>query len=124
MAFESVEQKFKKANDIKVGESIEGFVIGKHNGGRFPNVDCIRMKVGNENIILTGNGTLKYFFENGNKAGFYYRFTRVEDKKNKLGQVVSQWKIEIDRSRTCEVEAPVVEAPKTDVAAATEHIPF
>jgi hypothetical protein len=122
MAFEVAETKFKKANDIPVGGSIEGFVIGQYNGGKFPLVDCIKMRNEEGTFILSGNGTLKYFFKNSNKPGFYYRFTRLPDVVNKMKQTVSQWKIEIDREKTCEAEAPML-APETHTGD-DANIPF
>lgn len=124
MAFESVDMKFKKANDIPVGSSVEGYVVGKHNGGKFPLVDCIRIREeSGEEYVLSGNGTLKYFFKNGNLPGFYYRFTRQPDQKNEMAQTVSQWKIEVDKTKTCAV-SNFVEAATQPTDINTDQIPF
>lgn len=125
MAFELAERKFKKANDIPVGSSVEGYVVGKYNGGKFPKVDClmIKEKDGTE-YILSGNGTLKYFFENGNQVGLYYRFTRKADQLNKMKQTVSQWTIEVDRSLKTEVTANIVDIPSAAETAGIDSLEF
>lgn len=117
MAFEEVSKnKYVKSNSVEVGGVIEGYVIGKHNSTAYPDIDSIVMKIGEEKVVLNPHGSLRYFFKNGNKAGFYYRFTRLESIKTPKGALSAQWKIEVDRSQTISVEATPVEQ--------TENIPF
>ena len=106
MAFETVQsqKKYLKANSLEVGQSIEGFVVGKFNSDKFPEIDSLVMKINNEDVVLNPNGTLKWFFQNGNKPGYYYRFTRMPDTKTKRGLTSAQFKIEVDKSKTIEVE--------------------
>jgi hypothetical protein len=103
MAFETVGTgKFVKSNSLTLGQSIEGFVVGKYNSEKYPEKDEIEMVINGEKVILNTHGGLKYFFSNGNKPGYYYRFTRLEDKKTPKGAMSPQFKIEIDRSKKLE----------------------
>jgi hypothetical protein len=122
MSFEQVGgYKFIKSNSLKVGESIEGFVVGKYNSKMYPDKDSIIMSINGESIVVNAHGSLQYFFSNNNKAGYYYRFTRLEDKmiKNKASL---QWKIEVDRSKTIEC-IPMSEETHKEVND-TDSIPF
>lgn len=132
MAFERVGQKWVRANDIKLGESISGHVVGRYNGGKYPEIDNIVMvlwkpitlvtrdgektyKKGDKVIINTA-GNLKYFFKNGNKPGFLYQFTRTEDTVNKRNQPKANFLIEHD----LDVEPMEVLPPQGPMAAAAE----
>ncbi len=116
MAFETVSgiKNYKKSNEIKVGEFIEGYVTGKQNSGLYPEIDqiCMQTKKG-EQFILSPHGSLKFFFKNNNKPGFYYRFTRLDDTKNKRGQAICQFKIEVDKTDKL--------AGFSETVAATDH---
>lgn len=124
MAFETVTLSFKKAKDVPVGGSIEGYVLGQYNGGQFPEIDCLKMKLDNgENIVLSPNGSLKYFFKNGNELGYYYKFTRLEDQpvKNRPSMMSAKWLIQVDRSRKVDAQ-PAAHVEKA--VDGTEQIPF
>ena len=116
MAFETVQsqKKYIKANSLEVGQAIEGFVVGKFNSEKFPEIDSLVMKINNEDVILNPNGSLKYFFSNGNKPGYYYRFTRMPDTKTKRGLTSAQFKVEVDKSKTIAVETQEAK-PTADV---------
>lgn len=102
---------FKKSKDVAVGERITGYVVGFHNGGMYPAINCLKMKdkQTGSNFVLTPHGTLKYFKENNHKPGFYYEFMRLEDKTNKRGQIICQFKVFVDTDDTCEIEGDTVE---------------
>jgi hypothetical protein len=120
MSFETISgtKKYIKANSLEVGQSLEGFVVGKHNSEKFPEIDSLVMKINNEDVVLNPNGSLKYFFKNGNATGYYYRFTRLPDVKTARGLTSSQFKIEIDKSKKLDANEPVA------AQAVTEDIKF
>lgn len=120
MAFEQVNtSKYIKSNSLKVGESIEGYVVGKYNSTQYPEIDSLKMVVNGETIVLNPHGALKYFFKNGNSTGYYYRFTRLEDMKTKKGAMSAQWKIEVDKSKVLDQIVPgsdeTKETPSADL---------
>jgi len=121
MALEEV-QKFTyvKARDVAMGTKVEGYVVGVYRGGKYPDIDCLKMRSKDGKEFIFGGGSLRYFFKNQNKAGFYYSFERIADKPTK-GQPSAQFKILIDKSDTCAVEN-MIEAPAADTAAM--QIPF
>jgi hypothetical protein len=131
MAFETVSgiKNYKKSNEIKLGEFIEGYVTGQQNSGLYPEIDQIVMKTKKgEQFILSPHGSLKFFFKNGNKPGYYYRFTRMEDTKNKRAQPICQFKVEVDKTDMLpEFKTPVAVAATPAVTTdhgAEEQIPF
>ncbi len=122
MAFEVARRQFYNPNkELEVGKSIEGYVVGKHNSDMYPNVDNIVLRTDKGELIVSGAGTLKYFFKNGNKLGYYYRFTRQADKVNQRKQTVSQWLIEIDRTKKVDDFEVVAD---TSANESSENIPF
>lgn len=124
MAFEKTGQAFLKSKDLKVGQSITGYVVGKHNGGQFPEIDNLIMELKEgitantkdgdkhfepgQRLILNSAGSLKYFFKNGNGLGYLYRITRMEDRPNKRKQIVSNFMVEVDKTDKVDV---AVQAP-------------
>lgn len=123
MSFEEVKtNNFVKSNSIPVGEHLMGYALAKAPGGPLtPDKENIHMlsedKV--KKFVLTCHGNLNYFWENGNEPGYLYRFTRLSDKKNKMGKMMAQFKIEVDKSSKVDLEfyhpAPVDEAPGIDL---------
>jgi hypothetical protein len=126
MALETLNANmFRKSNATPVGGSIAGYVVGFYNGGKFPEIDCLRM-VGDDgqSFILNPHGTLKYFKKNNNPLGCYYVFTRGEDKKNTRGQTVAQWVTQIDREKTMPVMAEVAQIANVAPAASADELNF
>jgi hypothetical protein len=129
MAFEDVKKEFRKANETPVGGTIEGYVVGKYNGGLYPEIDSLEMVTeAGEKFTLSPNGSLKYFFKNGNEMGYLYRFTRLEDEPVKRNPKLksAKWLIQVDRSKKIAVVAAAPVAVEAPVAAvkSTNEIPF
>jgi hypothetical protein len=109
MALTNTMPPFKKSSMIGVGEKICGFVTGFFQGGQYPEIRNLKMRTeGGEEFILSVSGNLKYFEKNGCRAGYYYEFIRMEDKKNSRGQTVRQFKVLVDKDKKCEVETDEV----------------
>lgn len=88
---------FVKATDLKVGESLTGWVTGYHNSAQYPDVNSLKMTLEDgKNIILNPAGNLKYFKDDNRQLGVLYRFTRLEDYKTKRGVMSTKFEIEVD----------------------------
>lgn len=124
MAFKEVVRTFKKAKDIPVGEHLVGYVVGFYNSVKFPNLDNLEMRTeSGEEFTLSVTGNLKYFKANKYPVGCLYRITRLDDKKNKMGTMSANFKVEYDTDKTVAVPVTVtVPPPATDVTA--DKIPF
>lgn len=132
MAFERTGQSYLRSKDIAVGQAITAHVVGKHNGGKFPEIDNLvavlkdDVTVGEktyragQKVIINSAGNLKYFFKNKNELGCLYRITRMEDKVNPRKQVVTNFLVEVDREDKVEV-MPDVEADPFSGDANEEH---
>lgn len=108
MGFEEVKSNnFVKSNSIAKGEHITGYVIQSVPGGDLtPNkLNILMLKQDKSSTFtLVTHGNLNYFWDNNPKPeGILYRFTRLEDKKSKLGKMLAQFKIEKDTNETVEV---------------------
>jgi len=90
MAFQEAEGSHKasiKANQLEVGQYVEGFIIGKEDSDKFQGSFAFKFipKVANEflglvageEILLWANGSLRKFYEAGNEDGYLYRITRI-----------------------------------------------
>ncbi len=127
MAFKEVVRTFKKAKDIPVGQSLIGYVVGFYNSVKFPNLDNLEMKTeSGDEFTLSVTGNLKYFKANKYPLGCLYRITRLDDKKNKMGTMSANFKVEYDTEKTVVVptvvQVPVPPPAATDVTA--DKIPF
>lgn len=110
MAFENVQRDFKKSKDIPVGESISAFVVGFYASKAYPDNVCLEcVAEDGSKYTLSTHGNLRYFKQNGNEPGFFYRITRLSDKQNKKGTMSCQFKVEVDRAKKMPVQAEPLE---------------
>lgn len=99
MAFQDVGSagaKFKKLTELKVGESITGYVTGTSESSRLPGAVNLNMNIEGEVYSVSVAGNVKYMIKDGKIAnGLLTRITRQEDTKIK-GKTATKFKVEQD----------------------------
>lgn len=140
MAYETLtkQRPFVKAKNLKKGDKVEGYVLGKWTSEKYPDhvnmivsvvndgqfmVDQkdgdafvqvpVAVKAGQE-IILQGGGNLKYFFANNNPVGAKYCFTYegkiIKKKGRAAGKEAHYFTVQVDREDHFKGELPATEA--------------
>ena len=101
MAFENMERPFKKASEMKVGDSVEGYVTGFYSSALFPDIPNLEMETKDgKRFILSVTGTLKYFKDRNYPLGIMYKFTRREDSTKVTPGRKPQKQFEVQADRT------------------------
>lgn len=123
MAFQDVNNRnsadrTQKATDLKVGESILGYVTDIRDGKIEGSKNLFLKGKDGSSVLFFTAGNLKYMIKDNKIAvGSYTRITRLEDKSVK-GKKSSQFKVEQDPSDTLASSAEQAFMDATEPAAA------
>lgn len=125
MGFEQAPGSFSdgesiKANQLAIGQFIEGYIIGRVDSTKFPGSfafkfsptienDFLGLKIGKEAIVWA-NGSLRKFYESGNVDGYLYRITRTKGVISKTyGKETVSFAVQVDKTKKYEAAIPVDE---------------
>lgn len=98
MALRDVNEKvnIKKLTELKVGESLVGYLMSIDDNPKYEGQKQLIMKVGGERCIVPTVGNVKYAAADGKlSVGLKTVFTRLEDRKIK-GKTATQFRIQQD----------------------------
>lgn len=124
MAFKDVGEKsdYKKLTDLKVGESITGYLVGFVASSKYPNQKNLVMNIDGNRTVVLAAGNMKYLIADGKvTAGLLTRITRKEDEKIK-GMKASQFKVEQDAEDRMEILQTEASETTSTKSAATSPV--
>ena len=98
MAFKNVNEqtKFAKLTDLKVGESITGYLTGISESSKIPGAFNLNIRSDGEDVSYSVAGNVKYMIkDNKLSVGANTRITREDDVKIK-GKTATRFQVEQD----------------------------
>ena len=98
MAFKNVNEqtKFAKLTDLKVGESLTGYLTGISESSKIPGAFNLNIRSEGEDVSYSVAGNVKYMIkDNKLSVGANTRITREEDVKIK-GKTATRFQVEQD----------------------------
>jgi hypothetical protein len=99
MGFKTVGQgsiTFKKLTELKVGESVTGYLLGIDTSTKIEGAQNLRLRIDGTVFSYSAAGNVKYMIRDGElQFGQNTRITRLEDRKVK-GKSSSNFKVEQD----------------------------